>query len=169
MLQPTVRRTWAPRGQTPVMANWDRHDRLSVAAALTVSPVRHRLGLYWQIADRNFCGAMIAAVIRRLRRLLGRPLYLVLDRLPAHRTAARQLGAREGRDAGPYRVSWLPAYAPELDPTEHVWGHTKHDDLANYAAADVDDLAAAVDTSLGCTRGDRALLSGFFRLAHLTL
>ncbi len=38
MLQPVVRRTWAPRGETPVHRSWDRHDRLSVISAITVSP-----------------------------------------------------------------------------------------------------------------------------------
>ena len=49
MLQPVVRRTWAPKGETPIQYSWDRHDRLSVIAGITVSPVRCRLGLYFQI------------------------------------------------------------------------------------------------------------------------
>jgi len=35
-LTPTVRRTRAPRGQTPVLAAWDRRDRLSAIRALTL-------------------------------------------------------------------------------------------------------------------------------------
>ncbi|MBI4758435.1 MAG: IS630 family transposase, partial [Chloroflexi bacterium] len=35
MLQPVVRRTWAPQGKTPIQYSWDRHDRLSVLAAIT--------------------------------------------------------------------------------------------------------------------------------------
>jgi len=53
MLQPLVRRTWAPRGQTPVMYGWDRHDRLSAMASLTVAPQRRRIGLYFQMHERN--------------------------------------------------------------------------------------------------------------------
>ena len=49
MLTPTVRRTLAPRGQTPLQNAWDRHDRISVISALTISPVRRRLGLYFQL------------------------------------------------------------------------------------------------------------------------
>jgi len=45
MLQPTVRRTWAPRGQTPILKSYDRHDRLTAVSAVTVSPQRRRLGL----------------------------------------------------------------------------------------------------------------------------
>jgi hypothetical protein len=57
MLQPTVRRTWAPRGETPISHAWDRHDRLSVLSALTVSPGargrrrrrRRRVGLLFDV------------------------------------------------------------------------------------------------------------------------
>lgn len=60
MLQPLVRRTWAPRGQTPIQYNSDRHDRLSVISALTVAPVRQRLGVYFLIdrdADSCWCSS----------------------------------------------------------------------------------------------------------------
>ena len=33
MLQPLLRRTWAPQGETPLSHAWDRHDRLSVISA----------------------------------------------------------------------------------------------------------------------------------------
>jgi transposase len=38
-LTPTVRRTLAPRGKTPVLAAWDRRDRLSAISCITLSPV----------------------------------------------------------------------------------------------------------------------------------
>jgi len=53
MLQPVVRRTWAPKGKTPIHYSWDRYDRLSVISAITVSPKRQRLGLYFDIRDHN--------------------------------------------------------------------------------------------------------------------
>jgi hypothetical protein len=46
LLTPTVRRTYAPRGETPILKSWDRHDRISAIGALTVSPKRQRLGLF---------------------------------------------------------------------------------------------------------------------------
>ena len=45
MLQPTRRRTWALSGHTPIHKVWDRHDRLSVQAAVTLHR-RQRLGVY---------------------------------------------------------------------------------------------------------------------------
>lgn len=53
MLQPVGRRTWDPLGQTPIEYNWDHHDRLSAVSALTLSPERHRMGLYFQLHMAN--------------------------------------------------------------------------------------------------------------------
>ena len=44
-LQPVNRRTWAPRGETPVQRAWDRYDRLSVIGAVALSPTRRRISL----------------------------------------------------------------------------------------------------------------------------
>ena len=43
-LQPVNRRTWVPRGETPVQRAWDRYDRLSVIDAVSLSPTRRRIG-----------------------------------------------------------------------------------------------------------------------------
>ncbi len=93
MLQPTVRRTWAPRGETPVLKSWDRHDRLSVTSAITLSPIQHRLALFWRVQSENVRGPDVASFLRGLRRASGRRLLVILDRLGAHRTAARLLDA----------------------------------------------------------------------------
>ena len=65
MLQPTVRRTWAPQGHTPIHASWDRHDRLSVTGAVTVSPVHQRLGCYCSMASSHIAGNDALAYARQ--------------------------------------------------------------------------------------------------------
>jgi hypothetical protein len=45
MLQPTIRKAWAPRGQTPILKCYDQRDRLTVVSALSISPQRRRLGV----------------------------------------------------------------------------------------------------------------------------
>ena len=91
MLQPLVRRTWAPAGQTPVMYSWDRHDRLSVIAALSVSARRRRIGLYFAVHEKNIKADQVEAFLRQVQRSLGRKLIVVLDRWAVHRKAARIL------------------------------------------------------------------------------
>ncbi len=130
MLQPVVRRTWAPRGKPPVHYSWDRHDRLSVIAGITVSPVRCRPGLCFRIHTGNINFEKVIEFIILLRRHLGRKFILVLDRLSAHRKAVRLL---QGEHPNWFEVEWLPAYAPDLNPTELVWNHSKYGDSATFA------------------------------------
>lgn len=166
MLQPVVRRTWAPRGKTPVLNCWDRHDRLSVLSALTVSPQRRRVGLYFDILDHNINADDFELFVARLLQRLGRPIILVLDRWQVHRAGARRLEERFGRRI---RIEWLPPYAPELNPVEHVWSHTKHSDLANYVPADLLRLGRSINDSLRKKRTNQHLLQSFFRAAQLRL
>jgi transposase len=166
MLQPTVRRTWAPRGQTPVLDCWDRHDRLSVISALTVSPKRKRLGLYFDIFDHNIVTDDFEMFVARLLGRLGRPITLVMDRWQVHRSGARRLEQRFGRRI---RVEWLPAYAPELNPDEQVWNHTKYADLANFIPDDVLHLGKSIAKSIRNTRSNQTLLRSFFHHAKLKL
>ena len=70
MLQPVVRRTWSPRGQTPIHYSWDRHDRLSVISGLSVSPVRRRVGLYFRCHRHNIRHADVCDFFRHLLRHL---------------------------------------------------------------------------------------------------
>lgn len=166
MLQPLVRRTWAPKGCTPIQYSWDRHDRLSVISAVTVSPKRRRLGLYFALQDHNFRAADVEAFVAELLKHLPHGLILVLDRWQVHRSAARRLLARFGRRL---QIEWLPPYAPQLNPDEQVWTQTKYRDLANFLPDDIADLEQTVRHSLGRTKTQQSLLRSFFKHAQLKL
>lgn len=166
MLQPVVRRTWAPKGQTPIHYSWDRRDRLSTIAAITISPRRQRFGLYFEIHDHNIRYDDVMAFITALHRSLRRKFILVLDRYSAHRKAVRLMQA-EHPDW--FEVEWLPAYAPDLNPVEMVWNHTKYGDLANFIPDDVHHLREAVTQSLTETRSQEHLFRASFRHSGLDL
>jgi transposase len=166
MLQPVVRRTWAPKGQTPIQYSWDRHDRLSAIAALTVAPQSRRLGLYFQLQRHNIRFDAVMAFLYLIHRHLRRKFILVLDRFNAHRKAVRLL-----QEAGVewLEVEWLPSYAPDLNPVERVWNHTKYADLANFIPDDIDHLEQAVTTSITETKSAGRLKQAFFAHAGLDL
>ncbi|MEM4724679.1 MAG: IS630 family transposase [Candidatus Hadarchaeum sp.] len=166
MLQPLVRRTWAPRGQTPIQYSWDRRERLSVISAITIAPRRRRLGLYFQVYNDNIRFDNVYAFLTILHRQLRRKFIVVLDRLSAHRKGVRLLQA-----AHPdwFEVEWLPPYAPDLNPVEMVWNHTKYADLANFIPDDVQHLHQAITRSLNHTRSQTELLRSFFRRPRLEL
>ncbi len=162
MLQPVVRRTWAPRGQTPVQYSWDRRDRVTAISAVTLAPWRRGLGLYVALQTANVRAEDVVAFLRHLHRHLRRRLLVVWDRLGAHRKAQRLL--REGGVRW-LEVEWLPPYAPDLNPAEQVWNHTQYADLANFIREDVADLQEAVGDSITAQRRHPSLLRSYFRLA----
>lgn len=166
MLQPTVRRTWAPKGETPVHYSWDRRDRLSAISAVTVAPHRKRLGLYFDILDHNVKTDDFETFIESVLRRLGRPIILVMDRWQVHRSAAKRLLARFPKRID---VEWLPPYAPDLNPDEQVWNRAKYTDLANFIPDDVMELGHALADSLRSTRAEQSLLHSFFKHANLPL
>ena len=63
----------------------------------------------------------------------------------------------------------LPAYAPELNPVEQCWNHTKYADLENFIPDDVDHLQQAIQASITEQSEERELLKSFFAYARLLL
>ena len=166
MLQPTVRRTWAPKGQTPVQYSWDRRDRLSAISGISISPERHRLGLYFSVQHTNVRTDDFEAFAEQVLQHFPKGIILVLDRWLVHRCAERRLRRRFPKRVD---VEWLPAYAPELNPVEQIWNYTKYSDLANYIPEDVFALEDAVFQSINHTRKKKNLLRSFFKKAKLKI
>jgi len=166
MLQPLLRATWAPRGMTPILKRWDRHDRLTVLSALTVSPQRRRLGLYFMVQRTTAKTDDVVAFLRSIRRHLRLSLIVVLDHLAAHRSAAPQMVQRSGKAL---QFEWLPAYAPELNPVEYVWCQSKYGHLANLIPRDIEHLHEHVYDSLEKIGRAAKRLHACFAHARLTL
>jgi transposase len=141
MLAPVVRRSWAPRGATPVIYQPGRsHEKVSAIAALTVSPRWRRVGLYFSLLpDENVTVGELIAFLKQLRRHLRNPILLIWDRLPQH--LARTLADFTFRSRG-LHVELLPPYAPELNPVEAVWSYLKLNPLANLVPSDIHELTA---------------------------
>lgn len=162
MLQPLRRRTWAPRGQTPVQSSWDRRDRWSVIGALSLAPWALRIGVYFRLHGHNIVTADVEDFVKQLHRQIGRPLIVVWDRWNVHRSAAKRLARRRW-----VQIEYLPAYAPELNPVEMMWNHTKYADLANFIPDDAEHLSRSIEQSLNAQRHDARLKHSFFLHADL--
>ena len=163
MLTPTVRRTWAPRGHTPLLVHRYRHDKISAISAVTVSPRRQRLGLSCHFHFTNISELEVVAFLRLLLRHLSGHVVLLWDGGSIHRGAAVQhLLARHPR----LHVERFPAYAPELNPDEQVWNHFKAT-LANGCPLTLDELVDDLSRVARRARRAPALLRGFIRESDL--
>jgi transposase len=166
LMSPLVRRTLAPRGKTPILKTPGGHrEKVSVTAALTISPRRHHLGLYWQTFPKSFVNsARSAEFLRYLLRHLPGAVIVVWDGGPMHKgEPIRQVLA----DFPRLSLERLPPYAPDLNPVEYLWSHLKYSRMANFAPDDVFQLDTVLNTHLHHTRLSPSPLRGFLKASGL--
>ena len=164
-LTPSVRKTWAPRGQTPVVRHWQRRDKVSAISGLSVSPKRRHIGLYWRVHIKNIQQAEVCEFVRYLLRHLRRHVILVWDNTKTHRgEPIRELCRRFPR----LHLERFPAYAPELNPDEGVWDHLK-DALANGCPNNLTDVIEDLLDGLYSLRSSPPTLRSCIHRSELTL
>lgn len=168
MLMPTLRRTYSPRGQRPILKTADQHGRISTACAITISPTSQRANIYFQmLADNaNYTGQSIAEFLSLLCDTLRGPVIVVWDCIPIHSAKPVRAVLREKRKV---YLRMLPKYAPELNPADKVWAHVKYARLANYAPPDLVQLRNTVKSELLAIKKRTGLLHSFVRQAGLDL
>ena len=169
MLTPTVRRTWAPQGKTPILSCWDRRDRLSAISCVTVSPRARRLNLFFDLLpdNTNAKAEDIIDFLRQLKEQLGGPFTVIWDGSNIH-SKSRKVRAYLARHPE-IVVETLPGYAPELNPDEGVWGWSKYGRLANLAAANTDQLRDRIIEEFVTLKDNPQLLNSFIKETGLPL
>ncbi|HTS69841.1 MAG TPA: transposase [Terriglobia bacterium] len=153
---PNVVKTWAPRGQTPVLRHCYRRERISVISAVSVSPQRQHLGLYYQLWFNNIRQEEVCVFLRHLLRHLRGPVIVLLDNSPTHQGQPLD---QLLHDHPRLRLERFPSYAPQLNPDEGVWTLAKHD-LANGCPHDLNDLLEDVVRSIEHIRTSSKRLRG---------
>ena len=124
LLTPTVRRTWGLQAQTPIHRHHLKHEKVSVISALSVSPQRRRIGLYFRcLPDANFDNAAVADFLRQLLKHLRGFVVVIWDNGRCHKGDAMRAFLRRCRRI---HLESLPPYAPELNPDEGVWNQTRN-------------------------------------------
>jgi transposase len=147
-------RTWGLKGQRPVvrLSGWRR--RLNVISA--ISP---RGRLWFRCYKGTLTSPVFIAFLQALLHDVRGRVVLILDRHPAHVAAAtrRWLLAHHDRIVCHY----LPAYAPEMNPDEHVWSQLKGLFRRTPVLA-TEDFDLAVENAMLGIVADRSLVRSFF-------
>lgn len=173
VMRPPVAKTWARRGHTPVVeVSGKGSGRVSIAGLVCLKPGQ-RGRLMWRTrlhrgraGERgSFSEDDYIAFLDQAHQRLQAPIVLIWDNLNTH--VSRRMHALIA--ARPWlTVIRLPAYAPDLNPTEGVWRWMKRG-LTNTAARGVDHLAELVKRRLRACQQQNDLLAGFFTSTGMTL
>jgi transposase len=149
-------KTWAPIGQTPVVHVPGQRQSISAASAVSAK------GAFWFATYHGALnGESFVELLKKLMHRRKKPVRLVLDGLPAHKTKAVKtyVSSTQGR----LTVHILPGYAPELNPDELVWSHAKRTGNARRPLQKGEKLEPRVAAQLAEIGKNPKLVRSFFR------
>jgi hypothetical protein len=166
-LLPSVRATWAPRGQTPVLRHRFAWKRLSLAGALAFEPDGSDAHLVFELRPGAYNDETLIEFLMVLKEIEQRPVLMIWDGLPSHRSKRMSQWIASQRDW--LSVESLPGYAPELNPLEPAWGNLKSQELANLCADTIAEVADVAENGLDRIGTDAQLCFAFLRHCGLRL
>ncbi|MGA7179592.1 MAG: IS630 family transposase [Thiobacillaceae bacterium] len=157
--QPTRVRTWAPKGQTPIIQFHFNWKQLSMMAGLSFT------NAYFRFHEGTIRSAQIVEFLKALVKQVGRRLLIVWDGLRAHRSrlVREYVDGLKGRVA----LAFLPPYAPDLNPVEYLWAWLKRHALANYCPDSIAELAHTARAKLKSAQRRPKLIAAFWKQADL--
>ena len=167
-LLPSVRATWAPRGQTPVLRHHFAWKRLSIAGVLAYEPDGSDAHLVFQLRPGAYNDETLIDFLADVHEHeQHRRIILIWDGLPSHHS-------RRMLDWLADQRAWLcaerlPGYAPDLNPIEQVWGNVKSHELANLSADTIAQVSDAAEDGLHRVSSDAPLCFAFLRHSGLRL
>ncbi|MEU5547781.1 transposase [Streptomyces sioyaensis] len=131
-LLPQIRRTYSPRGRTPLLRdrlNWKRASKAGALGYHSTDPDRGAR-LCFHLKPGSYDAAGLIEVLEQIKVFYrGERVVLVRDGLSAHWSRAMRAWVAE--------QDWLtlersPAYAPELNPVELLWSLADVADAAEH-------------------------------------
>jgi transposase len=158
---PSVVRTYAPIGQTPILREWWTRDHLSAISAL--SPEGK---LYFACQDHALNSVDVAAFLEHLLREVPGHMILIWDGAPIHRSQVIKDFLANGA-AQRIHLERLPAYAPELNPGEGLWAYLKAVELRNLCCFNLRHLRDELRDAVKRVRRKPRILQGCFQGAGL--
>ena len=156
-LLPMAVRTYAPRGQTPVLRVKLTRDHLSAISAITPDG-----RLFMQMQDHAYCSEDVVRFLRLLLRKIKGKLLVVWDGAPIHRGKEIKAFLAHGAAKRLY-LEQLPSYAPELNPDEGIWNHLKRVELKNVCCRDLTHLASELRRAKERLRHKREIIRSCVR------
>src|ERR1700757_3214700 len=102
----------------------------------------------------------LIAFLKRLLVGATHPIFLIVDRGPAHR--AKKTKAFVETLGGKLRLFFLPPYSPDRNPDELVWKHLKADTVGRSAIQSYVDFKGKVKSSMHSLQRNTKKIRSFF-------
>ena len=158
-LLPALVRSYAPRGQTPILRVFQTRDHLSMMSGITPQGWLFTMTRWEALKGLNS--------VHFLKHLLSQTdckLLVIWDGSPIHRSIEVRTFLANGA-AKQIHLERLPAYAPDLNPDEGTWRHLKYVELRNMCCLDLEHLHQQLNLAILRLRRRPYLIQAFFAQA----
>jgi len=150
-----LQRTWGVKGQTPIVKTSGQRQSVSAISAVTAR------GEFWySVYTGRLNAARFVEFLKQFMRHRRRPVFLVVDGLPAHK--AKLVATYVHSLKGKLELHFLPGYAPDLNPDEFVWNHLRHHGTTKTPLRKNESLRRRVEENLAAIKRSPKLVSSFF-------
>ena len=150
-------RTWGVKGETPIVERPGQRQSISAASAVNAK------GAFWYCTyEDRLMAELFVELLRKIMRNRSKPVHLVVDGLPAHKTTLVKRYVESMKER--LTLHFLPRYAPELNPDELVWSHVKRTGVARAPLRKGESLLDKIDTQLAKIKRAPTLVRSFFRV-----
>ena len=139
---------------------------MPLPGALAYSTKPSKACVFVSFVRHSFRTDNVLRFVKHLSRHLRGRVTLVWDNLAAHKSR-RLKDWVEGHPR--FRLVYLPAYAPELNPVQGRWSWLKTNHLGNVCADTLDPVVALAREGMKTARRRQPLLSGFLAKAGRSL
>jgi transposase len=154
-LLPHAERTWAPKGETPVLSVKLTHDHLSAISGITLDG-----RLVMQVQESAFDSEGVVAFLRVLLRKIHGKGLVIWDGSPIHKGQPIKDYLARGA-AKRLHLERLPGYAPDLNADEGIWNYLKRVELRNRCCADLAELRVELRRAKERLRHKRHIIRSF--------
>jgi len=162
-LIPLMGRTWAPRGQTPVIEHNFNWERLSAIGGITLQGK-----LYFRVHEGSIRKEQVIEYLRQLLRHIRRHhIVLLWDGSAPHRAGAVTdfLEHNKGRITA-FR---LPPYCPKFNPVEFLWSHLKWSKMRGFCPRQLYELKKKLNACVNNIRRKPGVVRSYFRASHIPI
>ena len=155
-LTPVLGRTWAKKGKTPKIKVTGKRGGFCVTSAVSpAGKMVFRIEKKKVNADKH-----IEFLKKIMKQHPNRKIIVVEDNAPVHKAKKVDKFVEENKKR--LAIYRLPSYAPELNPTEHVWAYLKAHELKTHQAQNTDELKHLVKRKMQSIQMKKQLIHSFF-------
>lgn len=126
---------------------------------------------WWRFYFRFFNGAIrseqVIEFLSALRKQIAKPLLIIWDGVGMHKS--RRVRAWLDAQDGAIAMSFLPPYAPELNPVEAIWAYLKNHEIANLCPTNLAEVSDYARRRLKSMQRRPQLIRAFWQQAELAL